>query len=105
VAAYPAGIVIHEFFVEKQGHYVRFDELVLKSELKKKLPSLDRPEPRYAFNFNWFWLPFYGMSDIELYAQDFGTIRSPSASCFQRYNVACVFVVQLKLFYVLKVDL
>ncbi len=55
------------------GHYVSFDELVLKSELKRAGYHLQMSPSIDTLNLIGFLSPSYDMRDLERYAQVFGT--------------------------------
>jgi DNA polymerase III subunit epsilon len=87
------------------GHYVSFDELVLKSELKRAgcqlqiAPSLD------TLNLIGFLAPSYDMRDLERYAQAFGTRMYPRHRAVNdALTTAYLFVELLGLLYDRKVD-
>jgi DNA polymerase III subunit epsilon len=76
-----ASEVIHEFFdyVESHeavclvGHYVGFDHLVLKSELKREKLALKKLFTIDTLDLIGFIAPSYDMRDLERYAMAFGT--------------------------------
>ncbi|MFL8937749.1 PolC-type DNA polymerase III [Rossellomorea oryzaecorticis] len=59
------------------GHYVSFDELVLRSELKRTGYSLKMPPSIDTLNLIGYLAPSYDMRDLERYAQIFGTRMYP----------------------------
>lgn len=76
-----AAKAIHEFFdyVESHeavclvGHYVGFDHLVLKSELKREKLALKKLFTIDTLDLIGFIAPSYDMRDLERYAMAFGT--------------------------------
>ncbi|WP_262481638.1 PolC-type DNA polymerase III [Bacillus sp. CH30_1T] len=72
---------IHDFFAFLEGntvnslvgHYVSFDELVLKSELKRAGLHLQMAPSLDTLNLIGYLSPSYDMRDLERYAQLFGT--------------------------------
>ena len=76
---------IHDFFTYMEenkvdgvvGHYVSFDELVLKSELKRAGLQLHMPPCFETLNLIGYLSPSYDMRDLERYAQLFGTRLYP----------------------------
>ncbi|WRP06407.1 3'-5' exonuclease [Rossellomorea aquimaris] len=76
---------IHDFFAFLEGntvnslvgHYVSFDELVLKSELKRAGLHLQMAPSLDTLNLIGFLSPSYDMRDLERYAQLFGTRLYP----------------------------
>ncbi|XXM72866.1 3'-5' exonuclease [Lysinibacillus sphaericus] len=59
------------------GHYVSFDELALRSELKRTGYSLKMPPGIDTLNLIGYLAPSYDMRDLERYAQIFGTRMYP----------------------------
>ncbi|MFC7786707.1 PolC-type DNA polymerase III [Rossellomorea sp. GCM10028870] len=59
------------------GHYVSFDELVLKSELKRAGLHLQMAPSLDTLNLIGYLSPSYDMRDLERYAQMFGTRLYP----------------------------
>lgn len=55
------------------GHYISFDALVLKSELKREKWTLKKPLTIDTLDLIGFLAPSYDMRDLEKYAQAFGT--------------------------------
>jgi DNA polymerase III subunit epsilon len=76
-----ASEAIHDFFdyVESHeavclvGHYVGFDHLVLKSELKREKLALKKVFTIDTLDLIGFIAPSYDMRDLERYAMAFGT--------------------------------
>ena len=76
-----AAKAIHDFFdyVESHeavclvGHYVGFDHLVLKSELKREKLALKKLFTIDTLDLIGFMAPSYDMRDLERYAMAFGT--------------------------------
>lgn len=72
---------IHDFFAFLEentvnslvGHYVSFDELVLKSELKRAGLHLQMAPSLDTLNVIGYLSPSYDMRDLERYVQLFGT--------------------------------
>lgn len=66
-------------FVESQestcliGHYLSFDMLVLKSELKRQKLSFKKPTTIDTLDFIGYIAPSFDMRDLERYAMAFGT--------------------------------
>lgn len=59
------------------GHYVSFDELVMKSELKRDGLHLQMAPSLDTLNLIGYLSPSYDMRDLERYAQLFGTRLYP----------------------------
>jgi DNA polymerase III subunit epsilon len=81
-SAFEAITAFFDFLAENKadclaGHYVSFDELVLRSELKRSGCSLKMPPSIDTLNLIGYLAPSYDMRDLERYAQIFGTRMYP----------------------------
>ncbi|WP_064091917.1 3'-5' exonuclease [Rossellomorea aquimaris] len=80
------------------GHYVRFDELVLKSEMKKESVNLQIGPSIDTLNMIGYLTPSNDMRDLERYAQMFGTRIYPRHRALQdALTTAYLFVELLEL--------
>ncbi|MEL3970688.1 3'-5' exonuclease [Rossellomorea oryzaecorticis] len=87
------------------GHYVSFDELVLKSELKRIGSNLKMAQSIDTLNLIGFLAPSYDMRDLERYAQVFGTRMYPRHRAVNdALTTAYLFVELLELLRDRKVD-
>ena len=80
------------------GHYVSFDELVLKSEIKRGGLTLIMPPSIDTLNLIGYLSPSYDMRDLERYAQVFGTRMYPRHRAVNdAFTTAYLFVELLEL--------
>jgi DNA polymerase III subunit epsilon len=87
------------------GHYVSFDELVLKSELKRIGSNLQMASSIDTLNLIGYLAPSYDMRDLERYAQLFGTRMYPRHRAVNdALTTAYLFVELLELLRDRKVD-
>ncbi|WP_175990726.1 PolC-type DNA polymerase III [Bacillus sp. Marseille-Q1617] len=87
------------------GHYVSFDELVLKSELKRTGSHLQIDPSIDTLNLIGYLAPSYDMRDLERYAQLFGTRMYPRHRAVNdALTTAYLFVELLELLRDRKVD-
>jgi DNA polymerase III subunit epsilon len=87
------------------GHYVSFDELVLKSELKRIGSNLHMSPSIDTLNLIGYLAPSYDMRDLERYAQLFGTRMYPRHRAVNdALTTAFLFVELLELLRDRKVD-
>jgi DNA polymerase III subunit epsilon len=87
------------------GHYVSFDELVLKSELKRIGSNLQMAPSIDTLNLIGYLAPSYDMRDLERYAQLFGTRMYPRHRAVNdALTTAYLFVELLELLRDRKVD-
>jgi DNA polymerase-3 subunit epsilon len=82
------------------GHYIGFDMLVLKSELKREKINLKKPVTVDTLDLIGYVAPSYDMRDLERYAMAFGTrIYERHSAIGDALTTAYLFAELLMLFY------